>query len=325
MVYTASSICSGMGGIDLAFRCAGFRITHQVEIDSYCRRVLHKNFPDAIQLEDMKHAGKHNLPANADVLFGGPPCQPYSIAGKRKGETDDRHLWPEMARVIRETRPRTVLFENVANAINMVLPLVLSDLESAGYTPFPPLVIPACAIGAPHPRDRVFVVAHASSVGRCEPQSHERIHDRKSNVPSEKFRRYGQPSSVGASREAVGNAHSFHRQAQRQMGQSGSRPRFSQGQSERAGYRARWEHLYQSRMGIDVDGLSVELARHRWPAGQGATQFDYEPPRTIPNSSPNWANAVRAIGNAVVPQVVYPLALAIHEWLEAQDSLMIAA
>jgi DNA (cytosine-5)-methyltransferase 1 len=99
-----------------------------------------------------------------DLICGGFPCQPFSVAGKQKGSEDDRHLWPEYFRLIQEIRPRWVIGENVAGLINMGLDQVLFDLESANYS-CQTLIIPACALNAPHRRDRVWIVAHAASAG----------------------------------------------------------------------------------------------------------------------------------------------------------------
>lgn len=98
-----------------------------------------------------------------DLIHGGYPCQPFSAVGQRKGETDDRHLWPEVKRILEEVRPCWFVGENVAGHINMGLDQVLVDLERIGYTA-EPIVIPACAVGAFHRRDRVFVLAHSNSI-----------------------------------------------------------------------------------------------------------------------------------------------------------------
>ena len=103
---TVGSLFAGIGGFDLAFRRAGFEISWQVEIDPWCRRILAKHFPEATRHEDIKEC--KNLPP-VDVICGGFPCQPFSSAGKQGGAKDDRYLWPEMLRVIRETKPTWVL------------------------------------------------------------------------------------------------------------------------------------------------------------------------------------------------------------------------
>ena len=133
----------------------------QVEVNPFCLKVLQKHWPDVPKFKDVRNVGKHNLEP-VDLVCGGFPCQPHSISGKRKGAEDDRNLWPEFLRIVKEIRPAWVLAENVPGIVSLYLDQVLSDLESAGYTCWP-LNIPACAFNAPHIRKRIFVVAHTDS------------------------------------------------------------------------------------------------------------------------------------------------------------------
>jgi len=137
----------------------------QVELDPQCRQVLAKHWPDVKRYEDVRNVGSHNLEP-VDLICGGFPCQPVSLAGKRRGEADDRWLWPEMFRVVTELRPSWCCFENTPGLISMGLDGCLSDLEAAVYTAWA-VVLPACAVGAPHRRDRVWVVAHTESERRA--------------------------------------------------------------------------------------------------------------------------------------------------------------
>ena len=157
------SLFSGIGGFDLGLQRAGMEITWQVEIDEYCRRVLEKHWPGVPRFGDIRECGAHNL-GPVDLICGGFPCQPFSHAGKRKGKDDDRHLWPEMLRVISEVRPRWIIGENVPGIISMELDNLLSDLEGEGYS-CETLIIPACAVDARHRRDRVWIVAHHEGLG----------------------------------------------------------------------------------------------------------------------------------------------------------------
>lgn len=160
---THASLFSGIGGFDLAAEWAGWTNAFNCEIDSFCRKILKYHFPDAEQYGDIRTTDFAVWRDRIDVLTGGFPCQPFSLAGKRKGTEDDRYLWPEMLRVIRTVRPRWVVGENVFGIVNwsegMVLDTVCSDLEAAGYT-VQPYIIPACGVGAPHRRDRCWFVAH---------------------------------------------------------------------------------------------------------------------------------------------------------------------
>lgn len=155
------SLFAGIGGFDLGLERAGFKIAWQVEIDPFCQKVLQKHWPNVPRYGDIRELRGDELGA-VDLICGGFPCQPFSIAGERKGNGDDRDLWPEMFRIIQEIRPRWMLGENVANFVNMELERTILNLESEGYET-QAFIIPACAIGAPHRRDRVFILACTDS------------------------------------------------------------------------------------------------------------------------------------------------------------------
>jgi DNA (cytosine-5)-methyltransferase 1 len=131
------------------------------EIEEFPRKVLRKHWPDVPIFEDVRKLKGSDVGA-VDVICGGYPCQPFSLAGERRGKEDDRHLWPEFSRLVGELRPAWVIGENVAGHISMGLDDVLSDLEGQGYAART-FVIPACAVDAPHRRDRVWIVANANS------------------------------------------------------------------------------------------------------------------------------------------------------------------
>jgi len=165
---------AGIGGFGLAGEWAGIETVCQVEIDPFCQKVLEKNFPNAQRYSDIHTFDGAQYAGRVDIVSGGFPCQPFSHAGKRKGNDDDRALWPEMFRVIREVGPRWVVGENVAGLISMdggrVLAGIIADLESVGYT-VEIFTLPACATGAPHRRDRLWIIAHAAHIGACRRSS----------------------------------------------------------------------------------------------------------------------------------------------------------
>ena len=136
------------------------------EIEPFCQKVLKKHWPNVPIFEDVKKLGREALEdagiGRVDIVAGGYPCQPYSLAGERKGHEDDRALWPEMFRIISEVRPDWVIGENVAGHVSLGLDNTLSELESIGYS-CQAFIIPACAVNAWHRRDRVFVVANSPS------------------------------------------------------------------------------------------------------------------------------------------------------------------
>lgn len=209
-----ASLFSGIGGFDLAAREVGWNNVFQCEIDPFCQRVLKYHFPKTVLYEDIKRTDFTSWKGKIDVLTGGFPCQPFSVAGQRKGTDDDRYLWPEMLRVIRETRPSWVIGENVAGITSMVQPgsevtvenqassletsdketlleqeyvieTVCRDLEREGYS-VQPILIPACGVGAPHRRDRVWFIANRTN-SRIEGLRQERkneIHEFESTSHS---------------------------------------------------------------------------------------------------------------------------------------------
>ena len=182
-----ASLFSGIGGFDLAAEWLGFRNAFHCEINPFCEKILKYHFPHAEHYTDITKTDFTPWRGKIDILSGGFPCQPFSLAGQRKGAEDDRYLWPQMLRAIREIRPAWVVGENVAGILTMVQPgkevevgrptslfgedytveemhrqyvveTVCTDLEREGYS-VRPFLIPACAVGAPHRRDRVWFVA----------------------------------------------------------------------------------------------------------------------------------------------------------------------
>lgn len=191
---THASLFSGIGGFDYAAALLGWINIFDCEIDAFCRKVLEYHFPNSVHYGDITKQIFKEWRGKIDVLSGGFPCQPFSLAGQRKGADDNRYLWPEMLRVIREILPRWVVGENVAGILTMVQPgaevevggqaslfgedyrkrvlhrqeyvieTICRDLECEGYA-VQPLLIPACAVGAPHRRDRIWFIAHRTNAG----------------------------------------------------------------------------------------------------------------------------------------------------------------
>jgi DNA (cytosine-5)-methyltransferase 1 len=159
------SLFSGIGGFDLAAEWMGWENIFHCEWNDFGKRVLNYYWPNAISYDDITKTDFTIHRRAIDILTGGFPCQPYSVAGKRKGKADERHLWPEMLRAIREIQPRYVVGENVAGLISwdggLVFHEVQTDLENEGYEVWP-FILPACAVNAPHRRDRVWFIAHAN-------------------------------------------------------------------------------------------------------------------------------------------------------------------
>ncbi len=164
---------SGIGGFSLGLHSTGiFDTIKFVEFDKYCQKVLNKNFPNIPIEGDIRNVKGTEF--EADVITGGFPCQPFSVAGKQKGTNDNRYLWPEMFRLIKEIKPEFVIGENVQGIINlqdgMVLRQVLNDLEGEGFE-VQCFLIPASGIGAWHQRYRVWIVAHSQHNGLLAAES----------------------------------------------------------------------------------------------------------------------------------------------------------
>lgn len=156
---------SGIGGFALAAQMVGgIKTVGFCEIDPWARRILAKNFPNVPIHDDVRTLDPSKY-GQIDIITGGYPCQPFSLAGGRKGAEDDRHLWPSMLEIVKRARPSWVLAENVVGHITMGIDQVLADLESEGYAATA-VVVPACAVDARHRRERVWIVANTKSIGR---------------------------------------------------------------------------------------------------------------------------------------------------------------
>ena len=161
MTLTVGSLFSGIGGIDLGLQRAGMTVKWHSEIDPYACRVLKKHWPDVPNLGNIKEIDWATVEP-VDVIAGGYPCQPFSTAGKRQGEKDERHLWPYFLRAISELRPRYAFLENVRGHLSMGFDRVLGDLAEIGYDA-EWQVVSAASVGAPHRRDRIICVAYPQS------------------------------------------------------------------------------------------------------------------------------------------------------------------
>lgn len=164
---THLSLFTGIGGIDLAAEWAGFETVGQCEFADFPTKVLKKHWPDVPRWRDVKDVTRESFEQwtglqTVDLISGGFPCQPHSVIGSRKGADDERHLWPEFCRVIRELKPRFVLGENVQGVLSTVYDTVCADLENEGYE-VRTFNLPAYAVAAPHERYRVFIVGIAKS------------------------------------------------------------------------------------------------------------------------------------------------------------------
>lgn len=283
---THASLFSGIGAAELAAVWMGWKNLFHCEVDEFCNKILDYWFINSIAYGDIRKTDFTPWRGKVDVLTGGFPCQPFSVAGSRKGAEDDRYLIPEMLRAVSEIRPSWVVGENVAGLITMVQPGseakvaaeadifgknilyrkneryvlfdIISSLEGLGYE-VQPFVIPACAVGAPHRRDRIWIVAHRSDSG-AEGEYHGQV----PACPS------------GTAPDADGN----RRKGPADIGPSckGEYPQ------------ERWR---------DFPTVSPVCSRH------DGLPFDVDR-LTVPY--PGWrAQSVKAYGNSMVPQVMFEI------------------
>jgi DNA (cytosine-5)-methyltransferase 1 len=206
---THGSLFSGIGGFDLAAQWMGWENVFHCEWNEFGQKILKYYWPNAISYHDITKTDFTIHRGAIDILTGGFPCQPYSTAGKRKGKDDERHLWPEMLRAIREIRPTYIVGENVFGLLNwnggLVFNEVQTDLETEGYEVFA-YVLPACAVNAPHRRDRIWFVAYCpnkeqreSAVGgiRAKSGNSNRIAPNTDKCAKRPSGKSGEPAEIG--------------------------------------------------------------------------------------------------------------------------------
>jgi DNA (cytosine-5)-methyltransferase 1 len=323
----------GIGGFSLAARWAGWETIAWCEWNDFGQKVLRHHFPKAQGHGDITQTDFTIYRGQCDIVTGGFPCQPYSTAGKRLGKEDERHLWPEMLRAIREIQPRWVVGENVLGLVNwsggLVFHEVQADLEAAGYEVFP-YVLPACAVNAPHRRDRVWFVAKNTKRNGFlfgEP-----------NKEGTEVRQFGNPctgSSYGIhiSKGAAANAHILGHTPRATgaavegigSGDNG-KPKERSKQTERADGLLGLQQLAPNpdncggkESGVQHTDLHTEHSRSEW------SNFPTQPPVCSRNDGissrldgitfPKWRNeSIKAAGNAIVPQVAFQIFQAINQY-----------
>lgn len=275
-------LCSGIGGFALGFQWAGLsKPVMFCDVEPWCRKVLAKHWLDVPVEEDVKVlANEPERIPDCTILTAGYPCQPFSLAGERRGAEDDRHIWPYINEIVAQKRPTWCVFENVYGHLSMGLDEVLSDLETQGYTARP-FIVPACGVDAPHKRDRIWIIARLVEDATS---SQRTAGAKESGAFSEGDADRREPDHVGGSGEDVAYTASKRQQGSWLHGRSEHQAQNKDGQADRA------------------DNSS-----------QRDTQFWLpEPPvGRVANGIPNRAHRLRALGNAVVPQVVEEIGKAI--------------
>lgn len=289
------SLFSGIGGIDLAAQWAGIETVAFCEIDPYCQKVLKKHWPDVPIYSDIKELRGEDI-GTVDIVAGGFPCQPFSVAGKQRSKEDDRYLWPEMFRIIQETKPTWVVGENVPGIINLALDQVLSELESTGYETIT-FNIPACGVNAPHRRARIFIVGYSEHNGQSaikKLRSNEATSNKWGQEEQKKTRelaRANRPTNVPSLRRS----------------KEGS-------QQDVANTRCKlWKSRNATEMGTDKRKWTHSNIHNKSSSkGYRTGQWKSEPNvGRVANGISRRVDKLRGLGNAVVPQQIYPIFKAI--------------
>ena len=368
-----ASLFSGIGGAEVAASMMGWQNLFHCEIQEFPRKVLQYWFPNSESYEDITKTDFHQWQGKVDVLTGGFPCQPFSLAGRRKGADDNRYLWPQMLRAIRQIHPTWVVGENVAGIKTMVescqvtqmgrtddlfeenyiyreesrftLDKICADLEAEGYS-VQPIVIPACSVGAPHRRDRVWIVAKRTDAGAetLQYERKNRVHaskspsyaysnrQRKWKNKQKSFFRCCRTSNLGSCRKTRTLADSLrhrsnkvHQDHQSQF-PDGARTNSLGGQRSSPHSKCnRWSQKYNDNGFFEepqqgecqLGGADSPQSRWRnFPTqspvcrGNDGIPFDVD---SLTISFPKWRQeSIKAYGNAWVPQVAYEIFRAIE-------------
>ena len=266
---------SGIGGFSLGLEATGgFETKAFCELDKYCKSVLKKHWPDTRQYDDIKELTYDKLRSDGidtiDIITGGYPCQPFSVAGRKKGEDDPRHLWPEYFRLVKECRPTWVIGENVSGHIKLGLDQVIEDLESEGYATRT-FSISASSIGANHQRERIWIIANSNSNGLLKDDS---------NIRPQSTESIGKDS--GSIRKDI------PREQHMANTNSGSE-----------------ETLNQERV---LGEQNTEGETERYPDGslQVHGQWNFEPNvGRVADGIPSRVDRLKSLGNSLVPQIPY--------------------
>jgi DNA (cytosine-5)-methyltransferase 1 len=340
---THVDLCSGIGGFALGFEWAQLsRPVLFCDTDDWCRRILRKHWSHVPIAEDVKDLANdpERLVPDCSILTAGYPCQPFSVAGKQRGAEDDRHIWPEIRTIVEAKRPDWCVFENVYGHIKLGLDEVLSDLEDIGYATRP-FVVPACAVNAPHKRNRVWIIAHADSEGES---------GRTIDAVKGQGELVGNAEHDGSSSTAIRGEHkedargtSKRKKASKQSARTGERgdtsnvadtdsndgrhgsgsksqERQARVEHGRGGKRQPVERTSQSMADTDSEGSQGQWGQHRLPEDKREREtswtrwWEFEPPvGRVANGVPRRVDRIRGLGNAIVPQIAQQIGTAIKE------------
>ena len=285
---------SGIGGFSLGLEATGgFETSAFCDIDPYCRKVLQQHWPNVPIFEDIKKLKGTDI-GTVDIITGGYPCQPFSVAGKQKGVEDKRHLWPEYFRLIKECRPTWVIGENVSGHIKLGLDSVISDLESEDYATRT-FSISASSIGANHKRERIWIVAH-----------------RKENVADA----YGVNDAIGGVDRTI-----------QETGGSGSIDERGSGTNANGFSQSSKNETLDS----TITNSNSKRQQEQWRTSTTQTKnksiecsswWKTEPNvGRVVNGVPNRVDRLKALGNSLIPQIPFYIGQTILRTYESNDSV----
>ena len=282
-------VCSGIGGFSLGFRWAA--LSEPVafcEIDPYCQKVLAKNFPNIPIFNDVKELvndrpeSTRTIPDH-DILTSGYPCQPFSVAGQRRGEEDERNIWRFVFKIVKRKHPTWCVFENVYGHIAMGLDQVLHDMESEGYTT-QTFVVPACGLNAPHKRDRLWIVCNLADT---KSEGLQGLDKRSPTISSERDE-ITDIGTKGSRDKNVANTKCMGRESRTSVREELAR-----------------EESHGKFNNRSTDGSAQERARSWWDVEPNVGRVAYGIPSRV--------DRLRGLGNAIVPQIAMQIGLSIKE------------
>ena len=345
---THGSLFSGIGGFDLASEWMGWQNVFHCEWNEFGQKVLKHYWPKAISYEDITKTDFSIHRENIDILTGGFPCQPYSMAGKRKGKEDERHLWPEMLRAIREIKPRYVVGENVSGLLNwnggLVFNEVQADLEAEGYK-VQPCVLPACAVNAPHRRDRVWFIAinterksngehnaRESKRKRLDLEGNllvqERRNESSNNIITSNISEINTDTESESSKRMQSKQREISKQEQREFGRNGSEVESKRNVADTERKRQQEQGKPNGQMRFESFGereASWTYDNGRWPTQSPICSGNDGFSNQLDGITfPKWRQeSIKAYGNAIVPQVAFQIfkALMLAESKEGEKLL----
>jgi len=327
---THLDLFSGIGGFALAAKWNGYRTVGFCDNEPYAQAVLKKHWPEVPCHKDIREV-RGELYAGVTLLTGGFPCQPFSVAGKQRGKDDNRYLWPEMLRVIQEAKPAWIIGENVAGIVNLALDQVCADLEGQGYE-VEPIIVPACAVDAPHRRDRVWIVGHSKLNGLTASKTSGGLFD-QSEEQGGKVKEWEFSGASCASSDVADSVSLSERSAhgskewgcvrgrqdedisqRNEMGSNSSDSREDVADTVKQGREGR-VHRREDAERESVDGYSGCSGTTYGQSGEAIWLAEPNVGR-VANGIPNRSHRLKGLGNAIVPQVASEIIRCINKIME---------